>query len=713
MDTRYFRSAMALAPIVFLAVTMSGCQPDEPEVSVEAQPGPAIDETRTAWIDSRRITNADAEPENWLAHGRTSSEQRFSPLQQINESNVGELSLAWYTDLDTNRGQEATPIVVDGVLYSTSAWSKVQAVDAKTGRLLWQYDPEVPGIWDVRACCGVQNRGVAVWKGRVYAATLDGRLLALDAETGELFWEINTTDQAQSYTITGAPRVIGDKLIIGNGGAEYGVRGYVSAYDPETGEQLWRFYTVPGNPADGFEDETQEMAAATWTGEWWTSGGGGTAWDSFAYDPELDLVYIGTGNGSPWARAIRSPGGGDNLFLASIVAVHADTGKYAWHYQTTPGDTWDYTAVQHMVLADIEIDGVTRNVIMQVPKNGFFYVLDRATGELISAQNIVPVNWATHIDMKTGRPVETADARYDETLAAKVISPGPGGAHNWQPMTYSPDTGLVYIPAKQEPFAFKLDENFKPGPIGMNLGINFWEPPAEVIPLSPEFGEFHQGFLLAWNPVTQKEVWRVPHKNFENGGVLSTAGNLVFQGTADGEMVAYNAKTGERVWTAPTQTGVLAPPISYSIDGEQYIAVVAGWGAVAANFTGLVLNADGTKRNISRILAFKVGGTAVLPPMPDMPVRVSPPDQFGSEEQVAKGAGLYGRYCAVCHGVTVISGGAISDLRHTAMTSSAAAFRNIVLEGAYLDKGMASFSEVLSEDDAEAVRAYIVMEANK
>lgn len=713
MNTQCSRTVTALMPIFFLASTMSGCQPDEPEVSESAQAEPAIEETRTAWIDSRRITNADAEPENWLAHGRTSSEQRFSPLQQINESNVGELSLAWYTDLDTNRGQEATPIVVDGVLYSTSAWSKVQAVDARTGRLLWQYDPEVPGIWDVRACCGVQNRGVAIWKGHVYSATLDGRLIALDAETGELFWEINTTDQAQSYTITGAPRVIGDKLIIGNGGAEYGVRGYVSAFDPETGEQLWRFYTVPGNPADGFEDETQEMAAATWTGEWWTSGGGGTAWDSFAYDPELDLVYIGTGNGSPWARAVRSPGGGDNLFLASIVAVHADTGKYAWHYQTTPGDTWDYTAVQHMVLADIEIDGVTRNVIMQVPKNGFFYVLDRATGELISAENIVPVNWATHIDMETGRPVETADARYDETLAAKVISPGPGGAHNWQPMTYSPDTGLVYIPAKQEPFAYKLDENFKPGPIGMNLGINFWEPPAEVIPLSPEFGEFHQGFLLAWNPVTQKEVWRVAHKNFENGGVLSTAGNLVFQGTADGEMVAYNAKTGERVWTAPTQTGVLAPPISYSIDGEQYIAVVAGWGAVAANFSGLVLNADGTKRNISRILAFKVGGTAVLPPMPDMPVRVAPPDQFGSEEQVAKGAGLYGRYCAVCHGVTVISGGAIPDLRHTAMTSSADAFRNIVLEGAYLDKGMASFSEVLSEDDAEAVRAYIVMEANR
>jgi len=711
MIIRYSRAGSALV-LSFLSIAISGCQRDETAVTEQPQAEIAV-ETRTAWVDGRRILNADSEPGNWLAHGRNWSEQRFSPLDQIDESNVGELHLAWYADLDTNRGQEATPIVVDGVLYSTSAWSKVQAVDAKTGRLLWQYDPEVPGIWDVRACCGVQNRGVAVWKGRVYSATLDGRLLALDAETGELYWEVNTTDQAQSYTITGAPRVFGDKLVIGNGGAEYGVRGYVSAYDTETGEMLWRFYTVPGNPADGFEDETQAMAAATWTGEWWTHGGGGTAWDSFAYDPDLNLVYIGTGNGSPWARAIRSPGGGDNLFLSSIVAVDADSGEYAWHYQTTPGDTWDYTAVQHMVLADLEIDGAGRKVIMQVPKNGFYYVIDRATGELISAENIVPTSWATHIDLETGRPVETADARYDETLAAKVIAPGPGGAHNWQPMSYHPGTGLVYIPAKQEPFAFMLDENYERGPIGMNLGVDFWTPPGEIIPLAPEFGEFHQGFLLAWNPVTQEEVWRVSHANFENGGVLSTAGNLVFQGTADGEMVAYNAESGQRLWSAPTQTGVLAPPITYTVDGEQYIAVVAGWGAVSTNFTGLVLNADGTKRNISRILAFKVGGSAELPPLPELPARVAPPDQFGSADQVAAGGGLYTRYCAVCHGIAVIAGGALPDLRHTAMTASAEAFNSIVLEGIYLDKGMASFSEVLSEEDAEAVRAYIVMEANK
>ncbi|MDP6993230.1 MAG: PQQ-binding-like beta-propeller repeat protein, partial [Woeseiaceae bacterium] len=357
--------------LAVLALFVSGCQQDEP-AAVDS-PAPVAQEARApAWIDDARIANADSEPGNWLAHGRTWSEQRFSPLNQINTTTVEGLSLSWHVDLDTTRGQQATPIVVDGVLYSTSAWSKVQAVDAKTGRLLWQYDPEVPGIWDVRACCGVQNRGVAVWKGNVYSATLDGRLLSLNAQTGELNWEVNTTDQAQSYTVTGAPRVFDDKLVIGNGGAEYGVRGYVSAWDTETGEMLWRFYTVPGNPADGFEDETQEMAAATWTGEWWQQGGGGTAWDSFAYDPELNLVYIGTGNGSPWPRALRSPGGGDNLFLASIVAVDADTGAYAWHYQTVPGDTWDFTAVQHLVLADLEIDGRERQVIMQAPKNGFY-----------------------------------------------------------------------------------------------------------------------------------------------------------------------------------------------------------------------------------------------------------------------------------------------------------------------------------------------------
>jgi alcohol dehydrogenase (cytochrome c)/quinohemoprotein ethanol dehydrogenase len=684
MRAKFWRFVIAALSAVFV---IAGCQPDEAAVTDEAQPEAAQVESRTAWVDAARLINADAEPENWLAHGRTSSEQRFSPLDQINDSNVGELSLAWYADLDTKRGQEATP--------------------------LWQYDPEVPGIWDVRACCGVQNRGPAVWKGKVYAGTLDGRLIALDATSGELAWEVNTTDQAQSYTITGAPRMAGDRIIIGNGGAEYGVRGYVSAYDPETGEMLWRFYTVPGNPADGFEDETQEMAAQTWTGEWWSQGGGGTAWDSFAYDPELDLVYIGTGNGSPWSRALRSPGGGDNLFLSSIVAVDADTGEYAWHYQTTPGDTWDYTAVQHMVLAELEIEGAERKVIMQAPKNGFFYVLDRETGELLSAEKVMPVNWATHIDMDTGRPVETPDARYDETLAAKKITPGAAGAHGWHPMSFNPATGLVYIPVRQSPLVYKLDEAFEEKPIGMNLGINFWDPPGEIIDLGPEFGAEFQGSLLAWNPVTQEEAWRVSLTSFENGGVLSTAGNLVFQGNADQELVAYNAQTGERLWSVDTQTGVLAPPVTYSIDGEQYVAVVAGWGAIWGNFLGAVLNADGTKQNISRILTYKTGGQAALPAAPEMVTAAPPPDNFGTAEQIGAGASLYTRYCSSCHGVGAISGGTLPDLRHSAMAASSEAFQGVVLTGAMLDTGMASFAEVLNQEEAEAIRAFIIFQANQ
>lgn len=709
MEARGFGLIVSL--ISGSALLVAGCQSQED--APVSEPLPTQQETRVGWVDASRVANADAESENWLVHGRTNSEQRFSPLDLVNDGNVHELGLAWYADLDTNRGQEATPIVVDGVLYSTSAWSKVQAVDAKTGRLLWQYDPEVAGIWNIRACCGVQNRGAAVWQGRVYFGALDGRLIALDAATGELVWQVNTTDQEQSYTITGAPRIADGKVIIGNGGAEYGVRGYVSAYDAETGEQLWRFYTVPGNPADGFEDETQEMAAATWTGEWWTEGGGGTAWDSFAYDPSLNLVYIGTGNGSPWARALRSPGGGDNLFLASIVAVDADTGTYAWHYQTTPGDTWDYTAVQHMILADLEIGGRQRQVIMQAPKNGFFYVIDRVTGELISAENIMPVNWATHVDLETGRPVETPGARYDETLAAKKISPGPAGAHNWQPMSYSPETGLVYIPAKQEPMIYVLQENYEKRPIGFNVGVNTWDPVEEFADLGPEFGAEFQSSLLAWDPVTQQEVWRIPQDGPEHGGLLSTSGNLVFQGTATEELIAYDARSGKQLWSAPTQTGVLAPPITYSVDGEQYVAVVVGWGAVTANVLGVVTNPEGTNRNISRILAFKSGGNAALPPPPDRVAPPEPPDDFGSEQQITAGASLYGRNCSICHGIYAISGGVLPDLRHSAMIATAEPFQSVVLDGALLANGMASFSEVLSVDDAEAIRAYIVRQAHQ
>jgi quinohemoprotein ethanol dehydrogenase len=707
------RFASALLTFGCSVIIVTGCQRDESATTEESQSQESQVETRMAWVDAERLAHADAEPQNWLAHGRTSSEQRYSPLDQINDANVAELGLAWFYDLDTKRGQQASPIIVDGLMYTTSAWSKVQVIDAKTGQLKWQYDPEVPKAWDAKSCCGVQNRGAAVWKGRVFFGTLDGRLIALDAETGELEWEVQTTDRARSYSITGAPRIANGLVIIGNGGAEFGVRGYVTAYHTDTGEQAWRFYTVPGNPADGFEDESMEMAAATWTGEWWKNGGGGTAWDSFAYDPDLNLLYIGTGNGSPWARSIRSPGGGDNLFLASIVAVHADTGEYAWHYQTVPGDTWDYTAVQHMVLAELDIDGLERKVIMQVPKNGFFYVIDRATGELISAENIMPVNWATHIDLETGRPVETPGARYDETLAAKKISPGPGGAHNWQPMSYSPDTGLVYVPAKQEPMIYRLNRKFKAQPVGTNLGVDFWNEMGEVAELPPEFGQEFQGYLLAWNPVTQQEAWRVTHSTMHNGGILSTAGNLVFQGNIDEKIVAYNAMTGDSLWSMYTQTAMLAPPVTYAVDGEQYVAIVAGFGSSSALWASDVLNPDGTRRNISRVLAFKLGGKVELPEMPSLPEILPPPDDFGSAAQIQAGKILYAQRCGGCHGGKVLGNGFMRDLRHSPYAADATAWQSVVIGGALQQNGMVSFAAIFSEDDAEAIRAYVVRQANQ
>ena len=694
-----------------LALLFAGCQRDEP-AAVET-PAAEAEPSGVAWVDADRIINADSEPHNWLAHGRTWSEQRYSPTDQVNDGNVADLGLTWHFDLDTARGQQATPIVVDGVMYTTSAWSKVQVLDAKTGELKWQFDPEVPKEWDAKSCCGVQNRGVAVWKGRVFVGTLDGRLIALDADTGEVIWEVQTTDRNQQYSITGAPRVVKDKVVIGNGGAEYGVRGYVTAYDTETGEQAWRFYTVPGNPADGFEDETMEMAAKTWTGEWWAMGGGGTAWDSMAYDPELNLLYIGTGNGSPWPRALRSPGGGDNLFLCSIVAVNADTGEYVWHYQTVPGDTWDYTSVQHMILADIEIDGRERRVIMQAPKNGFFYVIDRATGELISAENFAPANWATHIDIETGRPVEAPGARYDETLTAMKIVPGPQGAHNWMPMSYNPDTGLVYIPARQISSNYRIDENFELRPIGFNVGTNGWDPFDEINELPPEFGPDRRERLLAWDPVAQQEVWRYELNKINNGGVLSTAGNLVFQGNTDEVIAAYNAASGERLWTSDTQTAITAPPMTYSIDGEQYIAVVAGWGAVSALVGGADLNGDGSMRNFSRVLAYKLGGTHALPEKPPLPVRPTPPDRFGDQTMVDHGAFLFGRSCVICHGAGAIGGGVLPDLRFSPMISSEDAFRGVVIDGALADRGMVSFAAMYSADDAEAIRAYLVNRAHE
>jgi PQQ-dependent dehydrogenase (methanol/ethanol family) len=685
--------------------TETGKTTDSSVSAPDADTGFAITE-----VSDERLVGASNEPSNWLTHGRTYDEQRFSPLTEIDRDTVGELGLAWYFDVPTRRGMEATPVVVDGRMYVTGSWSIVYALDAATGEELWRYDPQVPRSWGQYACCDVVNRGIAVWGDSVYVGTLDGYLVAIDAQTGEERWRTDTINRKPPYTITGAPRVINGLVIIGNGGADYGVRGYVSAYDADSGEMRWRFYTVPGNPEDGFENEVLEKAAATWNGEWWRYGGGGTVWDSMAYDPELDLLYIGVGNGSPWNQKVRSPGGGDNLFLSSIVALRPSTGEYVWHYQTTPGDNWDFTATQHMILADLEIDGKQRKVLMQAPKNGFFYVLDRTSGELISAEPYVAVTWATGIDKATGRPIEVPEARYGEQPVE--VAPTGWGGHNWHSMAFSPESGLVFIPSQdlaalyaEEP-DFQFTEGFWNG--GMDFeNLQFPDDPAIVAEIMKSI----RGQLVAWDPVAQREVWRYQHAGPWNGGVLATAGGLVFQGSSIGNFAAYDADNGKRLWQFPAQTGVVAAPISYSVDDQQHVAIAAGWGSAFALFGG-----DGVamleQKNHSRILAFRRGGAAALPaiettaatPFPE------PPDSDADEAQLLLGKDLYHERCGVCHGMGVVSGGVLPDLRRSSAEVHAT-WDAIVLGGAWRDKGMPGFGQIFGKEDSDAVHAFVIERA--
>ncbi|MDC8755353.1 PQQ-dependent dehydrogenase, methanol/ethanol family [Erythrobacter sp. sf7] len=671
------------------------------------------------------LLEADADSANWITHGRTYSEQRFSPLDSVNRDNVGQLGLTWFADMDTARGQEATPLVIDGKLYLTTAWSKVKAFDAATGAKLWEYDPQVPGETAVKACCDVVNRGLAAWGDKLFLGTLDGRLVAIDRETGKVAWEKVTVDQSKSYTITGAPRVIDGKVIIGSGGAEFGVRGYVAAYSAEDGEELWRFYTVPeGGQGDNAPAYLQK-AAETWNmdvlGASDAIGGGGTVWDSMAYDPDLDLLYIGVGNGSPWNRAYRSPGPdgtgeGDNLYLSSIVAIRPGTGEYVWHYQTTPGETWDFTATQHIILADMEVDGKARKVLMQAPKNGFFYVIDRETGELISGKPYIPISWAKGLD-ENGRPIENPEARVDKTGKPALVMPGPLGGHNWHPMAFSPQEGLVYIPAFEAASLYAPQADWKPDRArGFNVGFDLGAGD-----LPPDLGIRKQvygtvkGKLMAWDPVKQEARWTVEFPGPWNGGLLATGGGLVFQGNSGSEFAAYDAANGKKLWSFAAQTGIVAPPITYTVDGEQYVAVLAGWGgAYAITADGDLINNQGPVRNISRLLVFKLGGNAALPPEPELvKLPLDPPPSRASADVIALGKAKYGRYCAVCHAPGAVGSTELPDLRRSGALGDAKAWSAVVYDGILKDNGMVSFAPSLSKEEVEAIRAYVIQRANE
>jgi quinohemoprotein ethanol dehydrogenase len=656
-----------------------------------------------AQVNNERLENANAEPGQWMTNGRNYDEQRFSPLDQINTENVSELGLAWFADFDTNRGQEATPLVIDGTIYVSTAWSKVYAYDALSGEELWFYDPEVPGEWAVNVCCDVVNRGLAAWEGKIYLGTLDGRLLALDAATGEEVWSIQATDPEKPYSITGAPRVAKGMVLIGQAGAEYGVRGYLSAYDADSGELIWRFYTVPGNPEDGFENDILAQAAETWNGEWYALGGGGTVWDAIVYDQILNQVYIGVGNGSPWNASVRSPGGGDNLFLSSIVAVDADTGEYRWHYQTTPWETWDYTATQPIMIVDLFINGQDRRVIMQAPKNGFFYVLDAENGELISAEAFSTVTWASGISIETGRPIEIAETRYDVTGEGKIVLPGPGGAHSWHPWSYNPETGLVYIPEMRSSFGYVADNDFSANPRGFNVAIDF-AAGRDLVGQDGQIEPVNEGRLLAWNPLTQQEEWSVSFGDSRGGGTMTTAGNLVFQGnTANQEFAAYNAGNGEKLWSMPVQTGIVAGASSFMQGDEQYIAVIAGNAPAGGYYAP----------NYSRLLVFKLGGDVSLPPPQEFTQRpLAPPETTASPELIAAGGDAYSEYCILCHGDNTISRGTFPDLLRTPLLYSQEGLDDVVLNGLLSERGMASFNDVLNQEDTQAIRAYLINQAN-
>jgi PQQ-dependent dehydrogenase (methanol/ethanol family) len=662
-------------------------------------------------VTKARVMAAESNPDNWMTYGRTYSDQRFSPLQQINADNIDRLGLAWYADIPSRDGLSATPLVVDGVVYMSAPFSRVYAYDARDGKLIWNYDPNVRrGLSFSNGWTSRINRGIAVWEGKVFVATGDCRLVAINAASGIEEWVAPVEDLQPACDpdgengMDGAPRVANGKVYIGSGVADFGSRGVISAYDVNTGHEVWRFYTVPGDPAKGYENKAMEMAAKTWP-EGWAPGGGASVWETIVYDKELNSIYFGTDAGSPLNAGVRSPGGGDNLFTNSIVAVDADTGEYKWHYQTVPHDAWDYNANMPIVLAELKIEGRVRKVLMQAPKSGFFYVIDRTNGEFISAEKYAKTTWASHYDPDTGRPVELPGARYYQNPDGKaIVYPSIWGAHNWQPMSYSSLTKLVYFSAWDIPALYEYRKDAKLG--GVLVDNYIMGNDAEAI--------HGRGSLLAWDPVRQTARWKIPQDVPINGGTLSTGGNLVFHGAGTGELNAYSADKGQLLWSVKTGSSIQTGPITYRVDGRQIILTPVG----APTFIRNALPDYGASRDArgpARLMAFALDEKNPIPPAESEQLAVPlPPEQFGSQAELAIGKELFNAgSCWICHGeqATGFTGSA-TDLRTSPMLQSREAWYQVVVKGIKRSTGMIGH-DYLSEDDAEALRAFVVKQAWK
>lgn len=683
-------------------------------------------ENKPGWIDEARLANTPLANDNWLTVGGNGDKNHFSSLTDINTDNVSRLGFAWEFQTNTNRGLEATPIVVDGVMYTSGVAGRVYALDAATGKPLWTFEPTIDMQVNRYACCDMVNRGVAVWKGRVYVVTLDGWLYALDAANGKVAWKVDTiTDRKHGYTSTGAPQIAGDVVVIGNAGAEYDARGYVTAYKVDKGTQAWRFFTVPGDPR-GVDQPELAAAAKTWSASSrYDIGVGGTVWDGMVFDPKLNLLYIGVGNAGPWPAAVRSPGGGDNLYVGSIVAIDPRTGRMKWYYQQTPGDQWDFTSTQPMILADWKVDGKLVPVILQAPKNGFFYVINRQTGRLISAKPFARMNWASGIDTTSGRPiVDKAAADYSD--GPKIVYPSSSGAHSWQPMAYDPRTGLVYIPTSDVGNLLFINDGKSPprkvrrlnngATLVMTSDLKETLPSlssdiqAEVRAL-PAFRDLDRqsatGFLQAFDPNTGRTVWKVPTARWDDrNGVLATAGNIIVQGSDAGNLRVLDSKSGKLIKSIETGTSIMAAPMTYRVKGVQYIAVMAGAGGDSWGYPRPG-SAQEKYGNAGRILVFRLDGGAV--PVPAHLTAIgavpAPPPQFGNAKTIEVGRMLFSANCTICH--SNMPRGNLPDLTRM-QPGTHEAFDKILLEGLLKDGGMPAWGDVFSKSQAHSIHAYLI-----